>query len=435
MMKFRLFFAVIVLTLTITRTTHSQNDPISQENKREIIDSLCQLIDIHYNNEDMAIQLSKMLSKNQKKGKYKDLIQYPEFARQIHLDMYQLCKDPHIALMYNPEVVAQSQESNDNEYLNNLLDDNHINYGFEQVKILPGNVGYLKLNRFPYPSDVEPVASGALAFLSNSDALIIDMRDNKGGYMEMVQFLMSYFFRYPTLINTMYQRSKDSTTQFYTYPYPHGEPMDSTDIYILTSWRTFSAGEWFTYTMQSNNKAMVIGEKTRGGASPTAMFYLKDKLIASIPNCLSIDPNTKTHFNAVGIQPDSVCNRQIALETAHQIALEKLSKETNIPELLDEYKWNIDGLSATTNPKTLSHSEMEILVGTYGERNFFIENGRLMYQREGRAKHEMIPINNHYFKFEQFDQFRLEFVIENGKAIAVKGVYGDGRSDYSVKKN
>jgi C-terminal processing protease CtpA/Prc len=65
-------------------------------------------------------------------------------------------------------------------------------YGFERIERLSGNVGYLKFSGFADQEGGGAVAAGAMAFLANTDALIIDLRDNHGGGLDMFALLASY---------------------------------------------------------------------------------------------------------------------------------------------------------------------------------------------------------------------------------------------------
>ena len=53
----------------------------------------------------------------------------------------------------------------------------------------------------------------------------------------------------------------------------------------------------------------------------------------------------------------------------------------------------------------------------------------MYYQREDRPKYKMIPMNDTTFMFEEVPYFRLQVVTEDGKAVAVKGIYDNGRTD------
>jgi hypothetical protein len=53
-----------------------------------------------------------------------------------------------------------------------------FNYGFERVERLAGNIGYLDLRAFDPVAVVGDTAAAAMTFLSNTEAVIIDLRKN-----------------------------------------------------------------------------------------------------------------------------------------------------------------------------------------------------------------------------------------------------------------
>jgi len=63
------------------------------------------------------------------------------------------------------------------------------------------------------------------------------------------------------------------------------------DLYILTSSRTFSAAEAFAYIMKNLDRAVLIGEKTKGGAHPVDVLIVKGDILTQIPICESYDPS------------------------------------------------------------------------------------------------------------------------------------------------
>lgn len=66
------------------------------------------------------------------------------------------------------------------------------NFSFEKVERLSGNVGYPDLRGFEDPEVAAETAAAAMTFLANTDALIVDLRQNGGGDPAMVALLSSY---------------------------------------------------------------------------------------------------------------------------------------------------------------------------------------------------------------------------------------------------
>ncbi len=123
------------------------------------------------------------------------------------------------------------------------------NFGFKEARILDGNIGVsLNLSRFYDPGKGGETAAAAMNFFSNTDALIIDLRQNDGGRGDMVQLVSSYFFEAdPIMIADVYSREDDSHRQDWTLPYLPGRRMADKPLYVLTGPATFSAAESLAY--------------------------------------------------------------------------------------------------------------------------------------------------------------------------------------------
>src|SRR5207253_1364752 len=86
-----------------------------------------------------------------------------------------------------------------------------LNYGFVRVERLPGNIGYVDLRIFiDTNAGSGDTATAVMNFLAHTDALIVDLRQNGGGFPTMIQLLCSYLFGpEPVLLNTLYFRAGD----------------------------------------------------------------------------------------------------------------------------------------------------------------------------------------------------------------------------------
>lgn len=90
-------------------------------------------------------------------------------------------------------------------------------------------------------------------------------------------------------------------------------------MYVLTSARTFSAAEEFTYDLQARHRAIVVGETTGGGAHPARLQRVDDHFAVGIPYTRAINPITRTNWEGVGITPDVQVVASDALTKAREL--------------------------------------------------------------------------------------------------------------------
>jgi C-terminal processing protease CtpA/Prc len=197
-------------------------------------------------------------------------------------------------------------------------------FGIDKVERLPGNVGYIKLTGFGPTPFVGPAYTAAMGLMEGTDALILDLRSNKGGSAGSVAYLMSHFFPLGDVrhLNDMIFRGSNSTEQSWTV----GAVAQRYDkpVYVLVSPRTFSAAEECAYDFQTQKRGTVVGETTGGAANPPRPFSVGHGIVAVIPVGQSINPITKASWEHVGVKPDIVVPPAQAQQTAHAAILRGL---------------------------------------------------------------------------------------------------------------
>ena len=203
------------------------------------------------------------------------------------------------------------------------------NYHFRQAKTLAGNVGYIELAGFAPGEAALQAAAEAMAAVAGSDALIIDLRDCKGGTVEMVNFLASYFFdEEPRVLMNRVSRPTGERIQSKTLTKIPGKRMLNTDLYIVVGPRTASAGESFAYTLQQYGRAKIVGEKTAGAGYNNVVVPLGRGFAFSVSYGRPEHPVSRKGWEAVGVQPDIAVPEGNALHAAQQAALKKLLSNT-----------------------------------------------------------------------------------------------------------
>ena len=425
--------AMLIMTSFVT-FSQEKTTTIDDAERTQVIDSIARFMTDYYVFPDKGKEMADLVTAQLKNGKYDKITDPVEFSQKLTEDLLTVNNDRHIGVRYMPEQIAMMKKAEADEN-NHEFDDlvkrmnEFSNYNFEEIKILPGNVGYLKFNSFKDASVAGPTAVAAMNFLANTDALIIDLTENGGGSPSLIQLITTYFFEDSEHLNSFYIREGDRTKQFWTLTHVPGERLTETDIYILTSSRTFSGAEEFTYNLKNMERALVIGETTGGGAHPVAMHIINDNFSVRVPFGRAINPITNTNWEGAGVEPDVKTTKDEAFDMAYMMALDSLvNKETN-ERIKNSLQWAATGMKAKLEPVILDEKTMKKYVGTYGPRVITYEDGDLYYQREDRPKMKMIPLSEDFFNFNEIGYFRLKVIMENNRAVAVEGVYDSGNVD------
>ncbi|NJD60332.1 MAG: S41 family peptidase [Anaerolineae bacterium] len=224
-------------------------------------------------------------------------------------------------------------------------------YGFHMLERLPGNIGYVDIHYFHRPAWGGETAVEAMKYLSSCSAVIIDLRNCTGGYPGMVALVCTYLFdEEPLLLDSIYWRDDDLTQQFWTLPYIPGRRFPDTPIFLLTSKKTFSAGEEMAFILHTRKRGVIIGEKTDGGAHPGASYRISPHFEAFIPIGCSLSPLTGTDWEGIGVTPDIALPPEQSFNRAYQMALQivlaelKDSKTTHQQQLAMEAQKALDNL-------------------------------------------------------------------------------------------
>jgi len=407
---------------------------IDAQMQLEVIDSVTHALNEIYVFPDVAKKMEKHLRQQYKKKAYKDITSLTEFARKLTEDLQEISHDRHLRVIFAPdELLAQFQGDTltDEAKRQELEEKRRDNFCFKEIKLLEGNVGYVDLRCFSDAGNAGPTAVAAMNFLAYTDAIIFDLRNNGGGSPSMIQLITSYFYHEPVHLNSFYIRKSDSTHQFWTHAHVQGPRMTDVDLYVLTSSSTFSGAEEFTYNLKNMERATIIGDTTGGGAHPIEIRAFHNLNVGmSLPFGRAVNPVTGTNWEGTGVTPHMDVPQEKALDVAHLEALKKLSEKTEDPDRQAMLKWAIDGKNVKLNPVTVELSQLQKYAGQFGPRRFWVEDGKLHYQREDRPVYKLIPMGDHRFMLEGLDYFRIQFVADaNGEFNEMIGQYDNGRTD------
>jgi C-terminal processing protease CtpA/Prc len=167
-----------------------------------------------------------------------------------------------------------------------------------------------------------------MQLLRNADALIVDMRTNAGGSPGTVALFASHFFDSPGIPLFEIVHRYDPTDGYSTADPAIPNRDGLRPLYVLTSARTFSAGEGFTFLVKEQRRGEVLGEKTPGAANPGRAYPVNSRFEVTVPNSQVRMAVSGGNWEGVGVTPDIEVPLTDALRVAHGRALRSLLDAT-----------------------------------------------------------------------------------------------------------
>lgn len=331
-------WAIAVLTLPARSQIDPQQPPlpIDAPTRDAVIDKTVGILVDNYVFADVGEKMRDAVRARQKNKEYDDVKTGQELAKLLTEHLQAVSKDKHLRVACSTKPLPpQPKDAPSKESRAKRRESmKKTNAGFREVKRLPGNVGYLRLDGFTDPEAAAGPAAAAMTFLQNTDALLLDLRYNGGGSPMTVALVCSYLFAAdkPVHLNSLYFRKGDRTEEFWTLKDLAGPRYLEKDVYVLTSKYTFSGAEECAYNLQNLKRAVIVGETTGGGAHPGSGFVFSDHFMMFVPTGRAINPISKTNWEGTGVVPEVKTPAAQALDVAHKLAvdrfLERADEET-----------------------------------------------------------------------------------------------------------
>ena len=308
--------------------------------RKEVIENLLKRLGEAYVFPDTAAKMERAVRERLDRGEYDKLTSAKQFAEKLTADVQEVSRDKHLRVRYSyqpiPERAGGPRQPSAEEREQFRREMSRINYGFQKVERLPGNIGYVEFRGFYDPEGGAETVASVFNFLANTDAIIFDLRQNGGGDPKMVALICSYLFgAEPVHLNDLHWRDgkAERVEEFWTLKEVAGKRYTGKDVYVLTSGRTFSGAEEFSYNLKNLKRATLVGETTGGGANPGGGNRLAKHFGAFIPTGRAVSPITKTNWEGTGVEPDVKVPADRALVTAQVLALKKAVEKTTDPDL------------------------------------------------------------------------------------------------------
>lgn len=171
------------------------------------------------------------------------------------------------------------------------------NYSHVQSTMLAGQTGYIRISTFSLNLG-QSIASHWMQLQSEgAERLIIDLRNNGGGYVKSAEELIGFFEGTPIAYHL---KTRTTNERIASIPASLKFPKET---YILQNVNSASAAEMVAAAVKDQRVATLVGGKSRGKGSIQSIFELQDGGALKMTTGHFLGPKG-TIVNQIGIQPD-----------------------------------------------------------------------------------------------------------------------------------
>jgi hypothetical protein len=300
--------------------------PITAAERAQVVDALTAALVHDYVFADKAAAIDRALHGRLKRGEYGKVATVQAFVKTVTEDMAAIAHDKHLAIEYSerpiepfddhPSPGLEAEEAAEQRYLN---------HGVFEVRRMKFNIGYLNFNIFGRPAGAGDKLAAAMVLLHDTQSLIVDLRECRGGDTDTVTLAESYLLPANTHILDLHTRATNVTEHAIAKATLAGPRYDADKpVFVLIGEGTRSGCEAFAYAMQSHKRATVIGGHSAGAAYFGGPRRLTEHFMAFIPIGRPIDPITRGDWEGVGVIPAVAAAPGKALDVAERKSIEAL---------------------------------------------------------------------------------------------------------------
>lgn len=410
---------------------------IDEETRADVIRRVQESVRKYYVYPDKGDAVATELRKREQAGAYREITNPNELGDRLTRDTREVCQDRHLRIEYDPKLerdvleFTSGREGAAKVREEELAQEKKHNFFFHKVEVLPGNIGYIEWSRFVKTSpEARATIAAAMQFIANTDALILDLRNNRGGDGDTANAMLGYFFKSKTKVGRSFSRLENKWTDQHVVNRAEftNKLVLNMPVYVVTSGRTFSAAEGFAYSLQTLRGAVVIGERSNGSAHLTRSFSMGHGFVGFIPHTRFENAKTGTDWEGKGVVPDVACDEDESLAIAQIRILEKRREAVSDPKEQRKLTWVINSHKAKRLSLAIDASETPRYLGRFAEFEVALMDGRLTFTDTNQPKRTplpLVPVSTTLF--QAGGDYQVEFIGDtDGVYRAIKVFWEDG---------
>lgn len=204
------------------------------------------------------------------------------------------------------------------DYVDLSIERREVKMDTVEYEMLDNGVGYLYINEFDGVT-TEQTENAINDMLSKGmTSIVVDLRDNPGGRLDVVEDIMDMFLPKDKLLLYMETKSGDRND---SYSKTDGIIPDM-PMTVLINQNSASASELFTGAMKSYERATIVGVTSFGKGIVQSIFPLSDGTALKLTTAKYFLPNGE-NIHKVGIEPDVVVELPEGVKSCWELSTEE----------------------------------------------------------------------------------------------------------------
>lgn len=307
-LKRTIFLSTWLLLVNLLFTAlpvQASEESLEQQEIDKAVTSLIRAVDQHYLYDDKREKIVRHMTKALESGEFNGHFSFSRLKNKLESMLFSVSKDSSFRIISRAGLSDNSETSD------------IIFPGAIQTQLLENDIGYLAIDGDFISDNWQTEISNAMAFLSDSKALIIDLRTAGLTSLPFSQYFLSHFI--PT------------DQSFATLTFGHGKasqirstsvanPLKSDiPLYIVTS--PFVAGSWefVSYTLKQNKKATIVGMPTMGLGFMTSTTPLSEHMSLVMAYAAFHHADINESWKDSGVEPDIYSESKNAIDVTLEI--------------------------------------------------------------------------------------------------------------------
>ncbi len=311
-------FALLLLFAGLTPAHCDENAQRALEMpmSHSVVENIASAIEAQYILPEKARHIAQQLRSNVTEGRYTaGTADVKSLATLLSRDLKAISEDGHMMVEH-----VDQEKGEDGWIAEWIAKAPSVNYGFDPLEFLPGDIAYLKITTFYSPELIEAPFQAVMEQVIHSRGLILDLRNNPGGDGDGANHIMATFLpkgiESPLLIESRVDNKLSQSPMELPTELSWARYLDK-KMLILVNRKTFSAPESLAFALQDAGRAKVIGTPTGGGAHMLeAMTPVAGGFLVGIPTKRPVGRYSGKTWEGRGVAPDFLSDDENALRLA-----------------------------------------------------------------------------------------------------------------------